>query len=283
MQHKSPVTHLSQAINGLGTRLDEYGSGATPAPTSSTDTLQNAFILDLQERVNKMSGEIQNLRSDKKATSIKFAGLGFDSLQQASAWLEIDIPTMHAGLIVDPHTVFEHIYAEENGDDFFKNFKRVHNQQILTLRQGYAMTSFQQAMPKYSSSAGTRVVRDHTSFFNKIPTWAEWDHQHTGFRDSLRAGLAGFASSHREAIDTTFGEDLTAIAYAVAILSLNESVSIIEAWISFIDDYVKSLTIAKFNHKKAFHVTTMLARRLMVAILEPRAGVLKTFKAGDLD
>jgi hypothetical protein len=92
-----------------------------------------------------------------------------------------------------------------------------------------------------------------------------------------------FATSHREAIDTTFGEDPTSNAYAVAILSLNESVSIIEAWILFIDDYVKSLTIAKFNHKKAFHVTTMLARRLLMAIFEPRAGVLKTFKAGDME
>jgi hypothetical protein len=278
------VTHLSQAINGLGTRLDENVSGATPAPTSTAETLQNSFMLDLQERVNKMSGEIQNLRSDKKATSIKFAGLGFDSLQQASAWLEANIPTIHAGLIVDPHTAFEHIYAEENaGDDSFKNFKQVHKLQILTMQQGKAMTSFQQAMPKYFSSAGRRVVRDHASFFNKIPMWAEWDHQHTGFRDSLRAGLAAFASSHREAIDTMFHEDPTAIAYAVAILSLNQSVSIIEAWISFIDDYVKSLTIAKFNHKKAFHVTTMLARRLLVAIFQPRAGVLNACKAGDLD
>jgi hypothetical protein len=164
------VTHLSQAINDLGTRLHENVSGATPAPTSTADTLQNSFMLDLQERVNKMSGEIQNLWSDKKTMSIKFAGLGFDSLQQASAWLEANIPTIHVGLIVDPHTVFEHIYAEENGDDFFKNFERVHKLQILTLQQGYAMTSFQQAMPKYFFSAGTGVVRDHASFFNKIPT-----------------------------------------------------------------------------------------------------------------
>jgi hypothetical protein len=33
---------------------------------------------------------------------------------------------------------------------------------------------------------------------------------------------------------------------------------------------------------KAFHVTTMLARRFIVAIFEPRNGVLKTFKAGDM-
>jgi hypothetical protein len=99
----------------------------------------------------------------------------------------------------------------------------------------------------------------------------------------LKTGLAAFATAHREAIDTTFGEDPTSNAYAVAILSLNESVSVIEAWITFIDDYVKLLTIAKFNHKKAFYMTTMLARRLMVAIFEPRAGILKTFKTGDME
>ena len=142
------------------------------------------------------------------------------------------------------------------------------------------MTSFQQAAPKFFANAGTHVIRDQSSFFNKIGTWAEWDHQHTGFRDTLKTGLTAFATVHREAIDTTFGDDPTSNAYAVAILSLNESVSIIEA---FIDDYVKSLTIAQFNHKKAFHVTTMLARRLMIAIFEPRAGVLKNFKDGDMD
>jgi hypothetical protein len=95
--------------------------------------------------------------------------------------------------------------------------------------------------------------------------------------------LTAFASSHREASNTTFGNEPTSNAYDVAILLLNESVSIIEARIAFVDDYVKSLNIAKFNHKKAFHVTMMLARRLLIAIFKPRAGVLKTFKDGDMD
>jgi hypothetical protein len=280
------VTHLSEAIRGLGLRLDAKLPDQAPLfqpPTQTSNRLANSFALDLQERVNSLSGQIENLRGEKQVGSIKFAGLGFDSAQKASAWLTINISTVDAGLIVDPHTVFEHIFAEENGDDFFKNSERVYKLQILTLQQGYAMTSFQQAVPKFFASSGTRVVRDHASFFNKIHTWAEWDHQHTGFRDVLKSGLAAFATSHREAIHTTFGKDPTSNAYAVAILSLNESVSIIEAWITFIDDYVKSLTIPKFNYKKAFHVTTMLARRLIVAIFEPRAGVLKTFKAGDMD
>jgi hypothetical protein len=280
------VTHLSQAINGLGARLDMAAPSQAPAVMPSVQesaTLDSGFMMNIQACVNTMSGQINNLRTDCQSTTIKFAGLGFDSIHKASAWLSINISTVDAGLIVDPHTVFEHIFAEANGDDFFKSFERVDKLQILTLQQGYAMTSFQQAVPKFFSSSGTRVVRDHESFFSKITTSAEWGHQHTGFRDTLRAGLTAFATSHREAIDTTFGDEPTSNAYAVAIVSLNESVSIIEAWIAFVDDYVKSLTIAKFNHKKAFHVTTMLARRLLIAIFEPRAGVLKTFKAGDME
>jgi hypothetical protein len=276
------VTHLSEAINSLRLKVD-----GMPPPsvgiTNLTGVLSSGIAIDIQERVNKLSGEIENLRSDKKMISIKFSGLGFDSPQKENAWLMANVAPSDVGLIVDPHTVLEHIYAEENGDDFFKSFKeRVHKLQILTLQQGYAMTSFQRAVPKFFANAGTRVVRDHSSFFDKIPTWGEWDHQHTGYRDTLKKGLSDFATSHRETIDIAFGDEATSKAYAVAILSLNKSVSIIEAWISFIDDYVKTLTIAKFNHKKAFHVTTMLARRLIIAIFEPQIGVLKTFKAGNM-
>jgi hypothetical protein len=248
----------------------------------TSESLGAGFYADLQERMGKMTGQIENLKAEKQISAIKFAGLGFDTPQKASVWLTRNVPTTDVGLIVDPHTVFEHIYGKENGDDFFKSFERVHKLQIETLSQGYAMMSFQHPVPKFFASAGTKVVRDHSSFFDKIGSWGEWDHQHTGYRDTLKRGLSNFATAHRETIDVAFGDEPNANAYAVAILSLNESVSIIEAWISFIDDYVKSLTVAKFNHTKAFHVTTMLARRLIVAIFEPRNGVLKTFKAGDM-
>jgi hypothetical protein len=232
--------------------------------------------------MGNMTKQIEHLRAEKQISVIKFAGLGFETRQKASAWLSTNVPTAEVGLIVDPHTVFEYIYGEQNGDDFFKSFERVHKLQIETLSQGCAMMSFQRPVPKFFWAGGTTVVRDRSSFFDKISSWGEWDHPHTGYRDTLKRGLSDFATAHRETIDIAFGEEAMSNAYAVAILSLDESVSIIEAWISFTDDYVKGLTLAKFNHMKAFHVTTMLARRLIVAIFEPRNGVLKTFKAGDM-
>jgi hypothetical protein len=60
-------------------------------------------------------------------------------------------------------------------------------------------------------------------------------------------------------------------------------VSIIEALITFIDDFVKHLTTAKCSVKKASHVTTRLAKRIMTEMYAPRQGILKSFKAGNLE
>jgi hypothetical protein len=48
------------------------------------------------------------------------------------------------------------------------------------------------------------------------------------------------------------------------------------------DDFVKHLTTAKFSVKKAFHVTSRLAKRILTEMYVPRQGILKTFKAGNL-
>jgi hypothetical protein len=93
------VTHLSEAIRGLGSRLDDQLPGPAPlffpARIQTYDRLDNSFALDLQERVNNsLSGQIENLRGEKQVGSIKFAGLGFDSAQKASAGLTINIATV---------------------------------------------------------------------------------------------------------------------------------------------------------------------------------------------
>jgi hypothetical protein len=70
------VTHLSEAIRGLSTRLDDQlpdpPAPLFPGPMEILDRLSNSFALDLQERVNSLSGQIENLRGKKQIGSIKF-------------------------------------------------------------------------------------------------------------------------------------------------------------------------------------------------------------------
>jgi hypothetical protein len=51
---------------------------------------------------------------------------------------------------------------------------------------------------------------------------------------------------------------------------------------SLIDDDYKELTKGKFGSKKARHVTTWLAKRLLVEVVTPRVGVVKALHAGAL-
>jgi hypothetical protein len=102
------VTHLSEAINSLGSYVDGKPSPSASI-TNATGVLSSGIAIDIHERVNKLTGKIENLRSDKKMISIKFAGLWFDSPQKANAWFMANVAPSDVGLIVDPHTVLEHV------------------------------------------------------------------------------------------------------------------------------------------------------------------------------
>jgi hypothetical protein len=133
---------------------------------------------------------------------VKFAGLNLDSLSKARAWISSHVAIEDIGLVVDPHTVFEHIYANLSGGDFLKNFKRVHKLQILTLAQGYSMSSFEQAIPKVLSKAGSVVIKDDSSYLSCIATWSDWDYPDTGLRQLIKQELELFKKAHRLEIET---------------------------------------------------------------------------------
>lgn len=66
--------------------------------------------------------------------------------------------------------------------------------------------------------------------------------------------------------------------YIVAHASLTISVYWMEEFIRFIDDTYNECVDSKFNSKKAWNITTRLARTLLMAISEPRSGLSKYFR-----
>jgi methyl-accepting chemotaxis protein len=224
--------------------------------------------------------EVRKISTENKPHIVKFGGLNFDSLSQATAWISTNVASEDIGLVVDPHTVFEHMFANLSENDFLKSFERVHKLEISTLSQGYSMSSFEQPIPKLLSKAGSHVIKDDSSYLSKIVTWSDWDYPDTGLRQCLKQELEIFSRSHRLEIENTLDQESR--VYALACLALSDSVSIVEALIQFIDDFVKHLTTAKFSQKKALHVTSRLAKRILTEMFEPRQGVLKSFKSKNL-
>jgi hypothetical protein len=99
-----------------------------------------------------------------------------------------------------------------------------------------------------------KVVRMDESNFNCVTNWSNWDKAESGFCAKLDEELIVFKSSHQESIDEAYEPETR--AYNLAVLSLTESISFVEGFMKFIDDYTKHLTQAKFGVKKAFHITT---------------------------
>jgi hypothetical protein len=64
-------------------------------------------------------------------------------------------------------------------------------------------------------------------------------------------------------------------------MALIKSVSWLEGFIVFLDDYPWDLSKAKFGTKKAWHVATRLGIRILEEVAYPRNGVSNSFEAGN--
>jgi hypothetical protein len=224
---------LSRAIQSQGHRIDALQDTKN---TSSLGVPQGIVPASesLNEELKEVRDEVRRLNTENKSHVVKFAGLNLDSLSKARAWISSHVAIEDIGLVVDPHTVFEHINANLLGGDFLKNFERVHTLQISLLAQGYSMSSFEQAIPKILSKAGSVVIKDDSSYLSCVATWSDWNYPNTGLRQSIKQELEVFKKAHRLEIKNTLNQDSR--VYTVSCLALSDPVSIIEALIPFIDN-----------------------------------------------
>jgi hypothetical protein len=285
--------HLQQRIDEKreDEDLDRFVQDPSPVKVSinafgqdSENEEKPAWVEDViksfESRIENLSTRMSKITAETDEQAIRFAGLGFRSSREANAWLMIHMPAHHCGLIVDVHTVLEHIQVQSFGQDSIKTLESLIKLKIKTMADGLAMTSFEQKVPRFFKKATThKVIKDDASHFDTISTFDEWDSPGSGFRVQLKDELVTFRAAHLENIDNALERD--SIACAVATMALTESVSWVEGFIVFLDDYHRDLTKAKFGTKKAWHVATRLGKRILEEIAYPRNGVSNSFEAGN--
>ena len=81
--------------------------------------------------------------------SVSYGGTIFKSKLEAKQWINAKLLVHDAGLIVNPHTVMEHIYAEVAGERFLETFKKIYQLKIDNLAQGYSMSSYESSVPSF--------------------------------------------------------------------------------------------------------------------------------------
>jgi hypothetical protein len=194
---------LSKAIQAQGHCIDTIQNAGRliMMPGRLVESLSTASLM---EDIKGMRSDIVCINAENKPQMVKFAGLNLDSLAKARA---SHVASKDSGLVVDPHTVFQHIYANVLVGEFLKNFERVHKLNISMLAQGYSMLSFEQAILKVLSKGGSAVIKDDLSYLSKIPTWSNWAYPDMGLRESLKQELEIFKNFHRLEIENTLDQE----------------------------------------------------------------------------
>jgi hypothetical protein len=227
-----------------------------------------------------MERKLSGLLAKNEERAIRFAGLGFQTIGESSAWLKIAMRKHQSGLIVDVHMVFEHVYHAIEGIDTIATMEKLYKIKVLCIADSVAMTSFDAKTPKYFSRLqGHRVLKLDASYFDTIVSHADWADVATGFKMRLQEALAEFQESHACFIDQAV--EPGSKAHVLANAALTESVAWIIGFIQFIDEYYRELSKAKFGPTKAWHVTTRLAKRILDEVGTPRYGVQGAFQVGD--
>jgi hypothetical protein len=145
-QTTGPATCQTQ-----GQRIDVDGGEAT-------EELRARVELRIDLLKKKLNGLVS--KSDERA--IMFSDLGFLSIQDSNAWLDMEQRRHQSGLIVDVHMVFEHIFHAINGIDMLGIMEKLYKIKVLTITYSLAMTSFDAKTPKYFSKLkGHHVLKPH--------------------------------------------------------------------------------------------------------------------------
>jgi hypothetical protein len=282
------VKHLQKRLDEQAedAALDQFGESAPTERTTQAGSGDDKpdwvhdVITTFETRIDDISTRLSKVTAETDQQAVRFAGLGFRSHRDAHAWLAIHLPSYSCGLIVDVHVVFEHIHSQIFGIDSIKTSESLIKLKVKTMADSLAMTSFEQKVPRFFKKSTThKVIKDDASHFDTIPSNDDWDAPGSGFRALLKEELVTFRAAHLELIDSALERD--SIAYAVARMALTESVSWVDGFIVFLDDYQRDLNQAKFGAKKAWNVSTRLGRRILEELALPRNGVGNSFEAGN--
>jgi hypothetical protein len=109
--------HLADKIDSEVANIGWNDTGANQ--TNTTATVKPDWFLEVMKsmegKICKVSEGLACVTADNDDQAIRFAGLGFRSSKESSAWLVTHMPKHHCGLLVDVHIVMEHIQSSITG------------------------------------------------------------------------------------------------------------------------------------------------------------------------
>jgi hypothetical protein len=117
----SPASGLPNPRTGLAqaTGLPASQTQGQPINVDGDETNQE-LKARVEMRIDSLEKKLNGLVSKSDERAIMFSGLGFLSMGDSNAWLEMEQRRHQSGLVVDDHMAFEHLVRCQNPEVFFQ-------------------------------------------------------------------------------------------------------------------------------------------------------------------
>ena len=194
---KDQTQHNTGEIDSLNRRIENLALGGRGLPMPAENLAQD--LDNLKERLLMLEENME--QNNSKGEAIKFNNLGMPSKFESDAWLELNVPDGNFGLLVDFHTLMEHIHHAITGVDSLKQLQNLYKLKLSTIAESLAVTSYEVASPRFLSNTGVHTMIDNeTSYFSHIKSYKTWNDPSSGFKFRWKKEMERFRRAHLQTI-----------------------------------------------------------------------------------
>ena len=121
---------------------------------------------------------------------ILYKNLGFKSLKNTAAWLQIHINLCQSGFVMNFHLLQRHIWRNITQTDAMKTMTEVYKLKLTTVSEAVAINSFEVNITRFLNKTGgsyKNVKLD--DFLSKISSFEIWDNYIAGYKELWKENL----------------------------------------------------------------------------------------------
>ena len=265
----------------------------TPEKGSSTSTeeipVSQAFEA-LERSVGTLISDVSLLKSGTDQETIKFANLGFKSVEDCDAWAKVNFKCRRYGLVMDPLLLLDRVCRKTDltsKDSTWKAMEGKINMKITTGAEAAALEALKNLRPRlFRTGEPSMVYERNTSRLNKLMSHKDWKSAAGGgVREHIMKRLNALNASISQEINNTLGKDLTQRdAHLVATLSLTASVTSVTNLVIAVDSiYDKLHNQSKFSAEASWCLTMQILDKVVEELFVPKEEVMTSATLGDAD
>ncbi|KAL7556553.1 hypothetical protein ACA910_001892 [Epithemia clementina (nom. ined.)] len=221
-------------------------------------------ISDLEAEVNKLSTQLSN-------GAVRFAGLGFTSVEEVKAWQVKHFGCHAYGLVYNVFLFLENLAAKDKQLDQTAMLMAMEKRlklKIKTVTDARALQAFGSKVPRLLYN-GMIPSAPGALFLTNAPKYANWCDRQTGVHDGITASLGKVFITAGKSIHLVCQGYSADSTKSVMLEALSNTATFRRALVGNIDQTMDELTgISKFTDKKAWGLVSRIVYRSFCEINE---------------